>query len=293
MTAKQLLEIPPPVQLIDVRLADDFEARHLAGAVNNCVFEVAFPDRLGGCAPEKSRTTVICGHNDVSQEAAAAHGKLLRAGYSDVHILEGGLDAAVEAGFPLVEGKPLPPESELPDGEIAIDLEASHVGWTGRNLLKKHHGTVALSRGVMRFRHGRLQTAEFSVDLRKLECADLEGSDLHDVLVAHLQSDDFFDVENHPEAVFVVTKAEPISGAWHGAPDLHLAGSLTLAGETHPVEVDAATGLTPEGKPAAQAVFTIDRTRWGILYGSGGFFQRLAGHLVNDLVEIEVKIVGK
>ncbi len=93
--------------------------------------------------------------------------------------------------------------------------------------------------------------------------------------------------------MLVVTKVESIPGSKPGMPNLHLTAGLTVKGETHPIEFDAATGLTPEGKPAAQAFFSIDRTRWRVIYGSGRLFHRLAGHLVNDLVEFDVKIVGK
>ena len=62
---KQLSE----VQLLDVRLADDYEATHLEGAVNNCVFEVAFRDRLASTAPNSKATTVVYGANDTSGEA--------------------------------------------------------------------------------------------------------------------------------------------------------------------------------------------------------------------------------
>ena len=48
-----------------------------------------------------------------------------------------------------------------------------------------------------------------------------------------------------------------------------------------------------DGRPAAQATFSFDRTLWNVLYGSGRWFHRLGGHLVNDLVEIQVRIVGK
>jgi len=38
-------------------------------------------------------------------------------------------------------------------------------------------------------------------------------------------------------------------------------------------------------------VFSFDRTRWKVLYGSGRFFHRLGMNLVNDLIQLEIKIV--
>ncbi len=293
MIPEQIASSRDSIRLIDVRLPDSYEARHIVGALNNCVLEIAFEDRLPECAPDKEKTTVIYGENEASHEAAAAFGKLQRAGYRDVHVLEGGIEAAVADGLQMVEGKSLPDDPALPDGDVAVDNEESRVRWTGRNLLNSHRGTVRLASGAMRFEHGKLKTAEFALDLRGIRCEDLEGSDLHDVLIRHLENDDFLDVEKFPEAVLVITKAEPVPDAKPGAPDLRLTAGLTLRGETHPVEFEAVSGVTPDGKAAAQAVFSIDRTRWGMIYGSGRFFHRLAGHLVNDRIDFEVKIVGK
>jgi hypothetical protein len=53
----------------------------------------------------------------------------------------------------------------------------------------------------------------------------------------------------------------------------------------------AVTGVTPDGKAVAQAVLSLDRTCWGVLYASGRYFHRLGMHLVNDLIDLEIKIV--
>jgi hypothetical protein len=37
----------------------------------------------------------------------------------------------------------------------------------------------------------------------------------------------------------------------------------------------------------------IDRTLWNVLYGSGKYFRRLGGHLVNDQIEIQLRIVTR
>ena len=50
------------------------------------------------------------------------------------------------------------------------------------------------------------------------------GDPLHDVLIAHLVSHDFFDVELYPEARFVITATERLAGATPGAPNLAVRG---------------------------------------------------------------------
>jgi polyisoprenoid-binding protein YceI len=110
------------------------------------------------------------------------------------------------------------------------------------------------------------------------------------VLVDHLMSDDFFDVDLYPEARFVIMATERVAGT-PGAPNLAVRGELTLKGVSRALEFVASAGLTAEGKAAAQAAFAIDRTEWNVLYGSGKYFSHLSGHLVNDLIEIQIRIV--
>ena len=109
-------------QLLDVRLADDFEAEHILGAENNCVFEVAFADRLGTTAPNKALPTIVYGFDSGTHEAEMAAEKLNRFGYSDIRILSGGLDAARRAGVETVIGQPLPDPFPEPEGRMEIDL---------------------------------------------------------------------------------------------------------------------------------------------------------------------------
>ena len=281
------------IQLLDVRLAEDFESTHLTGAQNNCVFEVAFASRLPETAPDLAKKTIVYGANAQSHEADMAVEKLRRLGYRDVEILEGGIAAAEAAGLEVVRGAALPPEPVIPDGAFNIDLAESRVEWLGRNLINKHWGTVALESGHLIFAGGVLTGGEFVIDLTRIECADLAGTDLHDVLIAHLHNDDFFDVENHPKSKFVITRVGPGPESAPGSPNLEITGDLTLRGHTHSITFPSSAGITDDGKPAAQAAFSIDRTRWGILYGSGKFFHHLAGHVVNDHLEFQLRIIAE
>ena len=127
--------------------------------------------------------------------------------------------------------------------------------------------------------------------MRRLTCSDLAGSNLHDVLIHHLESDDFFDVARFPEARLSFDAAEICSDK-PGCRNLKLRGELTLRGITRPLVIEAAAGFTPEGKAALQSSFTIDRTAWGRdLTAPENFSASLRGHLVNDEIELQLRIV--
>lgn len=144
------------VQFVDVRLADDFEAAHIPGSVNNCVLEVAFADRLSETAPDKGVPVAVYGASPDSHESRLAADKLARLGYLQIYDYRDGMAGWHEAGYGFETGEPLPAPPSAPHGHVEVDLQESALEWTGRNLLNKHHGSVALKSGHLEFDDGRL-----------------------------------------------------------------------------------------------------------------------------------------
>ncbi|HYY27085.1 MAG TPA: YceI family protein [Chthoniobacterales bacterium] len=286
----QLASINPPL-LIDVRLEEDFEAAHIPEAINNCVYEVAFRERLASIAPQRTWPIVVYGAYSGSYEARIAAEKLSKAGYTTVYEYRDGFAAWEAAGGPINKGATRPAEAQIVDGARPIDLAESWVEWTGRNLLSKHRGRVGLRSGQLEFVQGQLIRGDVVVDLKNITCFDLQGTAAHEVLINHLQSDDFFDVERFPEALLVINSARKIDGASPGQLNYEIFADLTLKGVVAPLAFRAAAGVAPDGRAAAQAILSFDRTRWNVLYGSARFFQRIGMHMVNDLVDLEVKVV--
>jgi rhodanese-related sulfurtransferase len=282
----------PAAVLLDVRLPEDHAALHLPGALSACVFEVAFPARVAELVPDKTTTVIVYGANAVTLESAAAAEKLLRLGYAGVQDFRGGLQAWREARLAVKGGGTTTVAVATLEGERPVDLAESRVEWTGRNLLNRHTGLLPLAAGKLLFRHGWLVAGEFTLDLAGLTCTDLADPQQNATLVAHLKSDDFLDVARFPAAWFILRKVEPVHGATPGAPNLRLSGDLTLKAVTRPLSFLAVAGRTPEGRPAMQAAFAFDRTLWNVRYGSGKFFQRLGRHLVNDLIELQLRLLA-
>lgn len=279
-----------PPHLLDVRLVDDFDAEHLPNSSNNCVFETAFLSRmLERSSADKSAPICLYGASEMSCEARMAAEKLRRAGFTQIFELREGIAGWKRAGLEVESGSPVR-EPSLVDGNYPIDLSLSWVEWTGRNLINKHWGTIGVKSGEISIADGILSGGRFTLDMTDIICTDLAGTNLHDSLIAHLKSDDFFDVENHSEACFVIQAVERLSDA-PGAANVRLTGALTLRDITKPITFEASAGVTENGKPAAQASFSINRTHWNIIYGSGKFFERLAGHVVNDEIGLQLRLL--
>jgi polyisoprenoid-binding protein YceI/rhodanese-related sulfurtransferase len=291
LEVETLLSQVSEVILLDVRLAEDFAESHLPGAVNQCVFEVGFLAGLAEKGFSQDQPICVYGAAEDSYESRMAADKMKAAGYQHIHDFRGGLQRWQVDGKPVEgtgtassqPGKPM-------NGKMNLDLMESKVIWQGRNLLNSHQGLVPLKSGWVEFREGKAIGGEVLLDMRRLSCSDLAGSAVHEVLIHHLESDDFFDVANYPEARFFFDQVEPCSDK-PGCMNLRLIGSLTLRGATKPLVIEASAGFTTEGKAALQAVVLLDRTEWGVLYGSGKFFRKLAGHLVNDHIELQLRVV--
>lgn len=280
----------PPV-LLDVRLEDDFATSHLPAARNACVFKMSFLEDVAGLGLRADDPVVVYGFGGGSHESRVAAEKLVQAGFTKVSEFRDGLPAWRAAGQP-VEGAGMSPATGSLQGTVPVDLAESRVEWTGRNLLNRHAGSVAIQSGQLSFDHGSLVGGEFVLDLNALTCGDIADSALNRLLIEHLKSDDFLDAAQFPEARFQIHQVRPVPDGGAGRPNLRIAGSLTLRGQVKPLEFLATTGWTPQGRFAAQAVLTFDRTAWGSIYGSGKFFQRLGMHLVNDLIEVQVRLLA-
>lgn len=278
-----------PLMLLDVMGEDCFAEAHIEGAVRACVYETAFLDRVRALNPDSGASIIVYGTGAPSLAASVAAEKLREAGYTHVYELQGGLASWRAEGHPVACGAGKPPAPPL-TGTYTLDLEKSLVRWTGRNLLNHHEGTLQFRSGHVTVEDGVLVHAEFTVDMATLKNSDLTDPTWNAMLIHHLMDADFFHVKQWPDASFIMRSAIPIPGATPGAPNFEVSGDFTLRGQTHPLTFPAVIGESA-GVLAGQAEIDLDRTRWGALYGSGKFFDRLAGHLVNDLIHLHLKIL--
>lgn len=87
--------------VLDVRAPADFEKGHIPGAKNVALPQLAPEQKL--LASAKARPVVLVCKSGQSTEGAA--GKLRKAGFERVFVLEGGIDGWQQAGLPLAKGR--------------------------------------------------------------------------------------------------------------------------------------------------------------------------------------------
>lgn len=173
-----------------------------------------------------------------------------------------------------------------------VDAAASAITWKAtKKVTGGHHGTVAVKEGSVDVNAKNEVTAATVVaDMTKIHDIDLADSPKDQAkLVGHLSSPDFFDVtkKGNETATFKLSKFSKKNGGWVAS------GELTMIGQTHPVEFPV-TVKVEKGTATADGTVKIDRTKWGLKYGSGDFFKELtADKIINNDFEVGFKLVAK
>lgn len=277
---------------LDVMNPEYFAEKHIEGAENAPVYEVVFPTYLEKLGLDKKQLIVVYNQVESSLATQDAATKLAKLGFENVWEFPGGLEKWEAAGFPVAVGAQVP-VPKIEDGEYSLDLTNSLAGWSGRNVKYAHHGTINLKRGKVRIEKSKLAEGEFVLDMTSIKDLDLTDEGLKNVLETHLKSSDFFDVENFPEATFVLKKSSVHENAAVGTPNYQLEGQLTIKDVSRRIEFPAMIVPMGEGVLNGQAHFDFDRTLWNVRYGSEKFFEKLGMHLVNDMVSLELFLVAK
>lgn len=285
--AKQFMDTGAVV--IDVMPPEDYAACHVAGAKNACVYEVVFLERIIETVPDRNTELIVYDATGATKAAEVARDRLLQAGYPRVFILAGGLSAWNKGGFPVERGVDVTlPERAPDDGAYRIDIENSRLEWIGRNLNNRHIGQLAILEGDLVITDGVPSTGRIIVDMHSLTNFDLQDASYRDMLISHLKSDDFFAVDRFPTASLTLNGWEAHADVFPEAPSGIATGELIIKGITRPVRFPAIVAPQPDGSIKIHAAFDIDRTLWGVLYGSCKYFERLGMHLVHDIVSVEL-----
>ncbi|WP_026705899.1 YceI family protein [Flavobacterium soli] len=161
-----------------------------------------------------------------------------------------------------------------------VDVAKSKISWVGKKVTGSHEGTVSLKEGSLVFNGKKLTGGTFTVDMNSIQVTDLKAGQGKEKLEGHLKADDFFGTEKYPTAKLNFTKvAAKQNGLYTVTAD------LTLKGITKPITFD----ITVNGNKATSAL-KIDRTKYGIEYKSGSFFDSLGDAAISDEFDLAVEL---
>jgi polyisoprenoid-binding protein YceI len=156
------------------------------------------------------------------------------------------------------------------------EIKEGTITWTGKKILGSHTGTIDLKSGYLEMEGDKLTGGMFEVDMTSIKNTDLdEGSQAK--LEGHLKSKDFFNVAEFQTATMVIKSAKKKGNVYN------VKGDFTIKGVTETVSFEIAMGET-----GARATVVIDRTKYGIKYGSGDFFDDLGDKSISNDFDLDV-----
>lgn len=295
---KSFLSDFPNGLLLNVLPPEHHTRMHIPGSRQACVFETAFSEHMEKLAPDPETPIMVYGAG-ASLDAAVATAKLLGLGYRNVRMWPGGLNTWRMAGLPL-EGEdpcaPLEKNPAPPEGEYELQPLEGDIRWTGRNAHSSHYGHLFLKSGYLRMERGRNGPegeGEIIADMGSIADEDLAGSPWQRVLLAHLASEDFFHSALYPEARLRISRLYPLPDTLRressGVPDHLIRGEAVIRGRSERVDIPAILRRDGDGLVLTLRA-DLDRTRWGVLYGSSKFFHCLGMHRVDDIISLEARL---
>jgi polyisoprenoid-binding protein YceI len=186
-------------------------------------------------------------------------------------------------GTHVVNGRQVPEA-----GTWAIDPSHASFEFVARHLMAKVRGNFSGVSGVATVaERPEDSTLEIEIDTTTVDTRDPNRD-------AHLRSNDFFGVEDHPTISFRSTAVRPAEGETNWKID----GDLTIRGVTRPVTVDVdflGGAIDPWGNQRigfSGVVPEVDREDWGLTWNApletGGFLLSKSVRL-----EIEAELIKK
>lgn len=170
-----------------------------------------------------------------------------------------------------------------------VDISKSSISWKGQKPTGSHNGTISLASGSVAAVNRDIQAGTFTIDMNTITDLDLDG-DKKTNLENHLKGTvegkegDFFNVTQFPTATFELTSVEGENGK------ITVKGNLTIKDKTNPIEFPAVVSFPGDTLFLKSSPFMIDRTKWGVNYGSKTIFGDLGDKFINDEIEVVVEL---
>ncbi|WP_423818415.1 YceI family protein [Salinimicrobium sp. TIG7-5_MAKvit] len=175
-----------------------------------------------------------------------------------------------------------------------IDTTASTIEWRGTKPTGEHVGTINIEDGTLMATTEEITSGRVVIDMNSITVTD-EGMEEKDKrsLEDHLKGTvegketDFFNVNKYPTATFEITGVTEENG------QKVLQGNLTLKEETKNIQFPVNTEINGETITLKSETFIIDRTNWGVNYGSKSVFDNLGDKFISDEMELTVNVTAR
>lgn len=194
----------------------------------------------------------------------------------------------VEAPTEILELTSEDTEENVAKGELI--QSKSVIEWQGSKKVIKEwidEGTLRAQSGSIGVEGGVLTGGTLVLDMTTIQAEKTGKGDGEAQLTKHLSSADFFDVEKHPTASFVITE---VAIDEMGEGQLILTGDMTIKGTTKSMDIPVVFVSLADTHVVTGSV-DIDRTDFDVRFGSDKFFDSLGDNVISDIFTLTFDLV--
>ncbi|MGZ0709436.1 YceI family protein [Coraliomargarita sp. W4R53] len=160
-------------------------------------------------------------------------------------------------------------------------LKSHKLEWSGSMPSQTHTGLLTpKSLEVSISDAGDVESLTAVIDMTSIDVTDLDEGKMRNKLMAHLRSDDFFGVAEHPEAKFVLQSFA------RG----RLIGQLEIRGIVKGVSIPAVVVGSPDKGWNLSGKLTFKRQDFNVEYQNKGFFGTAKDKLIEDYLTVNISL---
>ena len=173
---------------------------------------------------------------------------------------------------------------------VQLDTISSTVMWVGRKPGGSHMGTIKLQSGYLEYSEQGLVGGRVVFSMTSISNTDISDLESRTKLETHLKSADFFNVDQFPTADFVITKVvfpdsnKPLF--------CNVDGNLTIKGNVKSISFPATVEVNNNQITVSAGPLAINRTDWGVNYGSKSIFDNLKDKFIEDNIELTISLTA-
>ena len=168
--------------------------------------------------------------------------------------------------------------------DYEINTLTSTIAWEGEGATHGQAGNLSATSGSFTIENDNVVSGTIEIDMTSLTVSSIpEGTEDNAKLVGHLTTGDFFDVTAFPKAILTITDGSDMS---------NVKANLTIKEVTEEITLALSTA-EENGVVTLTSTLNIDRTKFGVTFNSGNFFENLGDHLINDEFTLNVSLASK
>jgi len=178
--------------------------------------------------------------------------------------------------------------AEIAEIVIAKDYTVSTINsiveWSGEGVGHGHKGDLTIKSGTFTVENSNVIKGEIKIDMTSLTVTDIPAEEEDNAkLVGHLTTEDFFNVAQFPLATLTIVDGSDMT---------NVKAKMTIKDVTEDITFTL-NSAEENGIVTLTSTLKIDRTKFGVTYNSGNFFEDLGDYLIDDEFTLNITLVTK